>query len=201
MISALPFAFSESDGRASLCCKRHPSIYTIAFLVGFEKHSPSVTSNMAKCNQDESGAFQLLAKFYLSLPSQWTGSKGGMAITASKGTLASILKVVWEAECHSGIQDDLSHRTSSLCVPVSPLQGFCKPYQKSALGPVMLRNWKCQMTLHFGMDSEFENTKISVQKIRGTIWELSSYCTQRICYTQTYTCTCNLKTGFVFKLI
>lgn len=46
----LPFAFSESDGRASLCCKRHPSIYTIAFLVGFEKHSLSVTSNTAKCN-------------------------------------------------------------------------------------------------------------------------------------------------------
>lgn len=57
------------------------------------------------------------------------------------------------------------------------------------------------MTLHFGMDSEFENTKICVQKIRGTIWELSSYYTQHICYTQTYTCTCNLKTGFVFKLI
>lgn len=31
------------------------------------------------------------------------------------------------------------------------------------------------MILHFGMDSEFENTKICVQKKdTGTIWELSS---------------------------
>lgn len=61
--------------------------------------------------------------------------------TTGKGPLTSVLEEVWETERHSGTQDDLSHRTTSLCPCLSLTnKGLASYNQRFALGPVILRN-------------------------------------------------------------